>query len=270
MNTAAKQYGLVYVASVGLAAPGLADWPTGQPVLRGESRYAAREMPRYAPGLLPPNERRRTTRVGRLAFQAAEEAIRGSAIAADQLAAVFASASGDTEVVDRICRALAGPDRAVSPTDFHNSVHNAAAGYWSIATRSRQSSTSLSAFDSSFAAGLMEAVSLVILDARPILLVGYDIRPPPPLWFDRPLLDDFSSALLLTPHPHNGGMALRLEPGNSHVDEATVEDPGLEALRQGNSAARALPLLCALAKRGPLRLGLPYFDRCITVDVQPC
>jgi hypothetical protein len=261
---------LVSVAAVGLAAPGLSDWTSSQPVLRGEAGYTGCEMPRYAPGLLPPNERRRATRVGRLAFQAAEEAIRGSALPVEQVAAVFASSGGDTEVMDRICRALSAPEHAVSPTDFHNSVHNAPAGYWSIATRSRQPSTSLSAYDSSYAAGLMEAVSLVLQDCRPVLLVAYDMRPPLPLGYQRALLDDFSSALLLVPGASAGGMALRLAPEDATVDETTVADPALEALRLGNPAARALPLLCALARGGAARIGLPYFERRIAVELQPC
>lgn len=260
----------VCVASLGVAAPGLPDWPGSQPVLRGEQAYAASELPRYAPGLLPPNERRRATRLGRLAFKAAEEAIQGSPVPPGQLAAVFASSGGDYEVMDRMCRALSGPDRAMSPTDFHNSVHNAAAGYWSIATGSRQPSTSLAAFDSSFAAGLMEAVSLVLHDRQPVLLVAYDTKPPPPLGFARPLSDDFSSALVLVPDAVAGGMMLGLQPGDGRSQETAVDDEALEKLRKGNPAARALPLLAALARRRTARIGLPYFDQPLNVVLQPC
>ena len=51
---------------------------------------------------------------------------------------VFTSSSGDGDNVHEICETLAAADRQVSPTRFHNSVHNAPAGYWSIATRSRR------------------------------------------------------------------------------------------------------------------------------------
>lgn len=261
--------GSVQVQAVGLAAPGLPDWAAGQAILRGEVPYVATEMARYAPSLLPANERRRATRVGRLAFQSAEEALRSSVVPATELAAVFASSGGDTDVMDRICAALAQPERAVSPTDFHNSVHNAAAGYWSIATGSRRPSTSLSAFDSSFAAGLLEAASLVLLEQQPVLLVAYDIRPPEPILHQRTLLADFSLALVLTAESRAGDMRLQLELDDTAA-VTSLQDPALEALRQGNPAARALPLLQALAQARPARVLLPYFERRLAVAVQPC
>ena len=258
----------VFIDAIGLAAPGLPNWTEGQSILRHERAYQRVEMPRFAPNFLPPNERRRATRIGRLAFQAAEEAMGSTDIPADALAAVFASSGGDTEVLDRICRALDTPERSVSPTDFHNSVHNAPAGYWSIATRSRWSSTSLSAHDSSFAAGLLEAVSVVTQERIPVLLVAYDIRPPSPLLHARNLLDDFSLALVLTPERRAcSRMTLRLGLDDDSVAETTLDDPALESLRLGNPAARALPLLTALAQAQPARVHLPYFDDRLTVEL---
>ena len=52
---------------------------------------------------------------------------------------VFASGNGDGITVGAILEMLTKPDGFVSPTQFHNSVHNAAAGYWSIGTGSRPS-----------------------------------------------------------------------------------------------------------------------------------
>ena len=85
---------------------------------------------------------------------------------AGEIATVFASCGGDGPITHQICEVLAGPDRAVSPTAFHNSVHNAPAGYWSIATRSRAPSTSLCGHDGSFAAGLLEAATQVLAEGR--------------------------------------------------------------------------------------------------------
>lgn len=270
MSGAVRAQPRVFVDAIGLAAPGLAGWSASQSILRGEAGYESIEMPRYAPSLLPPNERRRATRIGRLAFQVAEEAIQHSSIPADQLAAVFASSGGDSEVMQRMCTALSHPERAMSPTDFHNSVHNAAAGYWSIATHARRPSTSLSAYDSSFAAGLMEAVSLVLQDAQPVLLVAYDITPQVPLHAARPLSCDFSCGLVLSAEPKAQAMALQLWPGEKGINETVMSDPGLEDMRRGNPAARALPLLSALAQARTVRLGLPYFDRCLAVDLHAC
>src|SRR3546814_10360262 len=76
---------------------------------------------------------------------------------AGDLATVFAGSDADMAILQRISAALATPERIVSPTDFHNSVHNAAAGYWGIGTGSRAPSTTLAGYDASFALGLLEA-----------------------------------------------------------------------------------------------------------------
>lgn len=240
----------IYVDTVGLAAPGMNGWAQGREVLTGAQAYQAEDLPRYAPELLPPNERRRTTAVGRLAFQSAEEAIAGLNGAADGLAAVFASSGGDTDIVNLICGSLATPERPVSPTHFHNSVHNAAAGYWSIATGSRRPSTSLSAYDGSFAAGLMEAAVLCASEAQSVLLVAYDSVPKDPLHAKRPLTASFSSALLLRPQAGRDTLAALQLDYCRERPETGMQLAELETLRLGNPSARALPLLAALAQGG--------------------
>ncbi len=238
----------VYAQPPGVAAPGLQGWAQAQAVLAGAQAYAPAEMPKYAPNLLPPNERRRATAVCRLAFQAAEEALQQAALPPETLAAVFASSSGDLEVLNLICGVLATPERQVSPTHFHNSVHNAPAGYWSIATHSRMPSTSLSSFEASAAVGLLEAATLCATEQMPVLLVAYDIPPPPPLLAKRPVLAPFGAALVLTPaaNAHSGW---RFELDCVAAQSPTVmHDAELERLRQGNPAARILPLLALMAR----------------------
>ncbi len=51
----------------------------------------------------------------------------------EPMPAVFACSGGDTDVINRLCSALMLPGCPVSPQQFVNSVHNAPAGYWSIA-----------------------------------------------------------------------------------------------------------------------------------------
>lgn len=250
----------VHLQAIGLAAPGMNGWPQGRAVLRGEEAFTPEALPRYAPTLLPPNERRRATAVGRLAFQSAEEAISGLDGGAEDLAAVFASSGGDTDIVNLICASLATPERPVSPTHFHNSVHNAPAGYWSIATGSRQPSTSLSAFDGSFAAGLMEAAVLCCSEAQPVLLVAYDSVPTEPLFPKRPLTAPFSVAMLLTPEPTANCLGSLSLDYSQAVSETTLEDDLLETQRLGNPAARALPLLQPLAMGQAATLVLPGVD----------
>lgn len=260
----------VCIDAVGLAAPGLNGWSGACATLSGARAYAAEELPRYAPSLLPPNERRRATEVGRLAFQSAEEAIAGLNGSADQLAAVFTSSGGDTDIVNLICASLASPGRPVSPTHFHNSVHNAPAGYWSIATGSRLTSTSLSAYDGSFAAGLMEAAVLCRGENQPVLLVAYDSQPKEPIYSKRPLTAPFSVALLLQPEAGNRSLArLELDFCQGQT-ESGLPDSELEALRLGNPAARSLPLLACLAHDQSAELVLPSVEGIqVAVKVSP-
>ena len=72
------------------------------------------------------------------------------------------------------CSTLATDPTVLSPTRFHNSVHNAAVGYWTIGTGCMAASNSVSAYENSFAAGLLEAAVQCAADQSPVLLVGYD------------------------------------------------------------------------------------------------
>lgn len=246
----------LYVEAVGIVAPGLAGWSASAPVLSGAAPYAAAELAPYQPALLPPNERRRATQVIRLAFRTSEDALAHTPLAPSGLATVFASSDGDTEVMHRINHALAQPARTLSPTDFHNSVHNAAAGYWSIAVGSRLPSTSLAAHDASFAAGLTEAAALALGDGLDTLLTVYDMRMPAPLDAKRPIGEPFAVALVLTPQRTPRSLAaLRLE--ETAAAPSTMDEPALERLRLSNPAARALPLLRCLAQGGRGTVHLP-------------
>jgi hypothetical protein len=233
--------------SVGIAAPGLSGWTASLPVLRGEAPHVVVAEAPYAPALLPPNERRRATPTVRQAFRAAEDAVSLGGIEAGSLASVFASSDADLTVLHRICSALAEPQRVISPTDFHNSVHNAASGYWSIAVQSMAPTTSLSAFDASFAAGLLEAVALLHERQSDVLLVAFDTIAPEPLGSKRPLGVAASVALLLRPAQIGacGSLAVDLGPG-APTPCARSE---LEILRVANPALRALPLLELIAAR---------------------
>lgn len=249
----------IFVESVGILAPGLAGWAASREVLAGERPYVAEPMPTAIATLLPANERRRTTATVKLALQVAQEAMDrtartpGPSLACGRgdlsVATVFASSGGDSEVLDKICTALTQPDRPVSPTQFHHSVHNTPAGYWAIATGSTQPSLSLSAYDGSFAAGLLEAAALAFAETARVLLIAYDLPLPFPLSERRAIVAPFAVALLLNPlAAERHQVALRLTPTGSEPADR-LGDAGLERLRAGNPAARSLPLLCAIARR---------------------
>ena len=156
----------VYLDGVGLWAPGLTGWSASRGILAGREPYRDMPLTRPAPAILPQTERRRSDNTVLLAIQAGQDAIEHAAVNPHDVATVFASSDGDMEIIHDLCTALAQPERLVSPTRFHNSVHNAAAGYWSIATGSQQASTSLSCYDATFVAGLVESTAQVAGECR--------------------------------------------------------------------------------------------------------
>jgi hypothetical protein len=229
-------------------APGLVGWSASRAVLRGTLEHRNTPLPQLRSALLPAGERRRTTPLARLALAAAEDALSATSAERRAMASVFASSGGDLGVVDRICHSLLMDDRPVSPTHFHNSVHNAVAGYWAIAAGCRKPSVSLSAFEDTFAAGLVEAASMVHVENTAVLLVAYDQPGPPTFQGHRPVTEPFATALILAPEETEPKLGtLSITPACSPCSRPPLRDPGLDRLCRANPAARGLPLLIALA-----------------------
>lgn len=164
-----------FVEGVGLCGPGLNGWPASRPLLSGAAAYHSAPTAITTSELLPATERRRVGVPVKLALAVGQEAFAGAGRDAAATATVFASSGGDGDNLHQLCETLASPEREVSPTRFHNSVHNAAAGYWSIAMRAHAPSTSLCCHDASFAAGLLEAVIQVGVDGGAVALIAYQI-----------------------------------------------------------------------------------------------
>jgi hypothetical protein len=156
-------------------------------VLLGAVPYVPDEVLVPAPAALPAAERRRTGLPVRLALAVGLDALAQSTRRDEPVASVFTSSGGDGRVIDEICQVLTSVERQVSPTRFHNSVHNAPAGYWSIALRSHAPSISLCCYDWSFAAGLLEAGAQCVTEGVPVLLVSYEVPYPEPLYAIRPV-----------------------------------------------------------------------------------
>lgn len=237
------------VQGIGVLGPGLAGWEAARAVLAHEQAYAFSPTAVPAPQRLPAAERRRAGTAIKIALAAAEEACAHGGIDPMELASVFASSSGDGANCHALCETLAGAERLVSPTRFTNSVHNAPAGYWHIAIGNQAASTSVSAFDASFGAGLVEALTQLHTTGKPLLLVASDVPYPEPLHATRPLPGSFAVALVLSREPRQGARArLTLEfAGDEAGSPTSCIDPGLEDLRRHVPAARSLPLLEALA-----------------------
>jgi hypothetical protein len=249
----------VFIQSVGIAGPGLDGWAASRPILTGLVEHRMAPTSRAIPNMLSAAERRRSSHAVRLTLLAAQEALQAGEWRGEDVATVFASSDGDGDLTQQICESLAGPAREVSPTSFHNSVHNVAAGYWSIATGSRLASTSICAYDVSFAAGLIEAACFAAVEQQPVMLIASDLPFPSPLHTIRPVEQSFAAALLMTP---TGGQAplMRWQIGFDVPRTATPFPDGLPDSLHSNAAARCLPLLAMLARNRMDSITLHYSD----------
>ncbi len=201
--------------------------------------------------LLPPTERRRAGPLIRTAVEVAERACIAAGLDPAELATVFASSMSEASNFHAICESLSAADPFVSPTRFTNSVHNAASGYWHIAAKCRAAGTSLAAGETTFVAGLVEAAAQCVDSGRPVLLVACDTHLPEPLHSKRPRPGAFAVAFVLCPAGGGRNMTIRLA---DDEPSSFCEDAGLEALRSTVPAARALPLLFALATPGSVTI----------------
>jgi Beta-ketoacyl synthase, N-terminal domain len=222
--------------------------------------------------------------VVRLALAIGFEATSRAGADPAELPTVFSSSGGDGFNCHEICQTLATGDRQLSPTRFHNSVHNAASGYWSIAAGATPSSSVLCAYDATFGAALLEALTQIVVDQTPVLLVAYDSAYPEPLHAVRPIPDAFGIAMVLA--PVSPGVSTAVSPDASAAGSSWVPallsatltdspadsmiDARLESMRASIPAARCLPLLSKLARQEPGRVVIDYLeDQRIAIEVAP-
>lgn len=259
------------IQGIGLLAAGLEGWRAGRAVLAGAESFAPVTVPDPEAALLPSNERRRSSECVRWAVHVAQEAIVQSGLDPREALTVFASSGGETGALNAICCTLATPDRVISPTLFHQSVHNTAAGYWSIATTCHQSSTALSCYDDSFAAGLLEAMTLVCIEQCPVLLVAYDLSVPAPLNEARPIATGFAVALVLAPPSSSSLTSIHLRLEEAQQECGRLQHTALEQVRLDNPAARSLPLLSAIAAGRAQSVRLSLLDsQQLILEIDPC
>lgn len=151
------------------------------------------------PEAIAAKERRRAGLLINLAVEVAHQACEHGAIDKRVPPSVFVSAMGDTAITDYMCRKLAAPEKLLSPTKFHNSVHNAPSGYWTISAENRAPSSFVGGFTQSFGAGLLEAASQALAQQQPVLLVAYDIANSAPFDDIAAVTESLGLALLLAP-----------------------------------------------------------------------
>ncbi|RMH93187.1 hypothetical protein EBB59_06525 [Lysobacter pythonis] len=231
-----------HVEGIGFWSKGLPGW--------AEARAFAQsgELPENAPAkpspqLLAPNERRRAPESVAVALQVALAACQAACRDPATLPSVFTSTHGDLAITDYMSETLAGDDpAAISPTRFHNSVHNAAAGYWTIGAGCMRPATAVSAYTASFAQGLLEALAQLEAGEDAVLLVAYDTGAPGPLAEVSPTTGVLGAALVLSKSGAGPRIDARLEDGTASPDDGPL------ALRDAGNAMRPmLPFFDALA-----------------------
>ena len=269
--TIGSEHGIsAYIEGIGLIGPGFVDWPSSRAVLAGEALYQPQKTILPVPELLPAAERRRSSDITKLSLATMLEAITSAGLEPASLPSVFTSSSGDGYNCHAINVMLASEDREISPTRFHNSVHNAASGYCSIATGAMAPSSVLCAYDGSFSAGLLEALTQVAVDNTRCVLVAGDTGYPEPMHSVRKVYDALGIALVLAPEQGVHAIA-KISASLTDVEASLLEDTVLEALRLSIPAARGLPLLHALALNEPGKVVLDYLGSTrLTVAINPC
>ncbi len=265
----------IFVHGVGVLGPGIENWESCRRLFKEQCSYDDSVTPDPMPSILPANERRRSSDVVRWSLHVAHEAVQQSQFDPKKMASVFASSGGETGILHKICQSLDSDPPMVSPTLFHQSVHNAAAGYWSIASGSQRPSTSLACYDSSFAAGLLEAATLLSANQEEaVLFVAYDTPAPFPLHETRPIIAPFAMAFVLSKQaaPNSVSMLdITLLPDRMDHASTAMSQSSFEELRSGNPAARSFPLLRTIATNLACCVYFDFLDNLqLRIDHKPC
>lgn len=260
----------VWVDGIGVWSPGLIDWPAWRALLRGEGTLDDTAPAKPRPVRLAAGERRRVSTHVLTAIEVADQAVAMSGRDSSELPCIFASTHGDIGIMDYMCAVLADTPRHLSPTRFHNSVHNAAAGYWTIASHCRAASNAVAAGADSFAAGLLEAAVQASVEAQPVLLVAHDEPGSGPLDEVKAVGQSFACALVLSPQAGDGAVArldLSLRDGAATTPPHQVH---AATLSDANPAAHGLALLEALATGASGSIALAAGPALtLAIDVQP-
>lgn len=249
------------VLGVGAWGQSFRNWDDLQALLNGQDiEDDGAKGPK--PEVIPANERRRAPLPVRLAVEASWQAVQKAGFDPKELPSVFVSSLGDTQLTDYMCKVLAGDNKALSPTKFHNSVHNAAAGYWTISTGCMQAANSVAGFEQSVALTLFEALIQAQAEQTPMLLTFYDAPSSEVL---RGLLKNeqpFAVSLVIAPSKlKHVGIPLTMS-----VDEHVVDWPkgdwgeALQHSYDNNPVARILPLLKLLLDPSNGAIALPLSD----------
>ena len=199
------------------------------------------------PDLIPAKSRRRAPQLVKMAVEVMSQACEMAVADPQQVATVFSSVMGDMQITDYLCRALAQTPKLVSPTKFHNSVHNAAPGFWSITTGAFSAGSAVSAFEYTSSMALLEACILAADEHQPVLLVTQEVAATQALMTVCPAEQPFSAGILLAPPGFSNKplFALEFSVENQACQWPPLSDD-LHALLGSNMSAKLLPMLTSL------------------------
>ena len=263
-----------WVSGLALWGPGLESFDRFGEMVRAGKPYAGGALPPVDPGVLSARERRRASGNVRLALSVATDAVERAGADPSSLPAVFGTSQGEGETTHTLLESVTADTPFISPTLFHNSVHNTPAGFWSIAAGGTVPCDSVAAGDHTFGAALLAAFTFAAVERRAVLLVVFDSPMPKPLGDQRPIADPFATAFVFE-HGQAERSIARLRVTMADRDKQRAESlprlSGLEALSAANPAARSLPLLEALAHGEASTITVAHaVGALLDVQVDPC
>lgn len=244
----------VDLAGVGIWSEAFSGWEQFCTVIAGE---AVEVDTKLQSELISPRERRRAPQFVKMAVEVMDEACRMAQVERESVATVFASGMGDMQITDYMCRTLATMPRTLSPTKFHNSVHNAATGYWSIATDSNAPANAVSGYEHSASVALLEGAIQAVEENIPVLVAVQEAAAPMPFKSvydsDHPL----AIAMLLAPPGTCSSPICELGVGISRDTPSQIQSAvflGVDL--ETNFAAEILGLFLAIADGRNNRISL--------------
>lgn len=246
------------------------DWPQ---FLAGTQSGTWPEEVKLQPDLIPPRERRRAPQLVKMAIEVMDQACTMASVEPDDIAVIFSSAMGDMQITDYMCTALTQTPKLISPTKFHNSVHNAAPGYWSITTGAFCPASAVSAFEYTATMAFLEACIQATEEQTPVLCVTQEVAAPLALMDTCPSEAPFSAAFLLAPAGFSEQPLARLE---FAIEQGRADWPDIDERfgdLDSNMSARLLPLLASIATAQAADYRFPispdmhlavHFEKCTT------
>ena len=244
------------VLGIGAWGPTFHNWQELTALLRGET-IDSEPAKGPKPEIIPANERRRAPLPVRLAVESSWQASQQAGIDPAELTSVFVSGLGDTQLTDYMCRTLAGENKALSPTKFHNSVHNAAAGYWTISTGCMQAANSVAGFQESVSLTLLEGLIQCHAEQRPVMLTFYDAPCSEVL---RDLMKNeiaFAASIVVAP-ANKKSETNQIQLQQKSVDwPEFIADDFLQSCYTTNPVGRILPILQTIAQEKSSDIEMP-------------